>query len=142
MEHYNILDLIPQRPPVVMVDKLKYCDNVKTVSEFVIKAENIFCENNQFQEPGLIENIAQTAAARMGFMVKSGGQKPLIGYIGAIKNLHIHYLPAVDNVLTTTVEVVSEIMGFTVIKGQSFCNDNIAAECEMRIFLTDKNAVD
>lgn len=135
MKQFDILDLIPQRPPVVMVDKLNFCDDTKTISQLVVKPDNIFCENNIFLEAGLIENIAQTAAARMGYLSKINGKEPLVGYIGAIKNLNVYFQPAALTELTTEVDVVSEIMGFTLITGRVLAGGKTAAECEMRIFL-------
>jgi len=135
MEDINILELIPQRPPFVMVDKLIQCSETKSVSTFTVKEDNVLCEDDVFSEAGLTENIAQTAAARMGFLTKSEGHEPLVGYIGAIKNLVVHFCPPVSSVLTTEIEITSEIMGFTLIKGIVSANDKVAAECEMRIFL-------
>ncbi|MDD3875251.1 MAG: hydroxymyristoyl-ACP dehydratase [Bacteroidales bacterium] len=135
MEQFEILDLIPQRPPIVMVDGLNYCDDSKTISHFFIKPENVFCENNLFLEAGLIENIAQTAAARMGYLTKIKGGEPLVGYIGAVKNLNIFFLPESETQLITEVHIESEIMGFTLITGKVTSNGKIAADCEMRIFL-------
>ena len=63
---YDILDLIPQRPPMVMVDRLLHCDPVVTETEFTVREENILVENGRMSACGLVENIAQTCAARMG----------------------------------------------------------------------------
>ena len=63
----NILSYIPQRPPFVMVDEIIDSGEKKTCSKFLIKEDNIFVENGFLKEPGLVENIAQTAAARAGY---------------------------------------------------------------------------
>jgi len=57
------------------------------------------------------------------------------GYIGAIKNLKINFLPKVNSTISTEVIIENEILGVTIISGQVKCNGNIAAECEMKIFL-------
>lgn len=135
MQDFNILELIPQRPPFVMVDKLLQCDELKSVSCFNVAAENVLSDGKVFSEAGLTENIAQTAAARIGYLIKSQGKKPQIGYIGAIKNLKIHFCPPVPSLLVTEIVIISEIMGFTIIKGTVMAEGKEAAECEMRIFL-------
>jgi len=135
MENFDILELLPQRPPIVMVDKLISCDDTTTVSQFFISSDNIFCENDIFLEAGIIENIAQTAAARMGYLSKVSGKEPRIGYIGAIKNLCINFLPKGNNLLETVITVSNELMGFTIIQGKIKTNELLVAECEMRIFL-------
>jgi 3-hydroxymyristoyl/3-hydroxydecanoyl-(acyl carrier protein) dehydratase len=135
MEQYNILELIPQRPPFVMVDSILMCNEQKTISAFSVKKDNVLVSKGKFSEAGMIENIAQTAAARMGYLSRMNGQEPLVGYIGAVKNLAVFSIPEVEAKLKTEVEVVSEIMGFTVIRGSVFMESDKMAECEMRIFL-------
>ena len=75
----NIQLLIPQRPPFVMIDKLLSFSETTTTTGLSIRADNIFVENGLFKEPGLVENIAQTAAARAGYVSqtekKPGKQK-------------------------------------------------------------------
>ena len=134
-EQFNSIELIPQRPPMVMVDRLVECTETKTISSFFIKKENIFCENNHFTEPGLIENIAQTAAARIGYINKISNQEVLIGYIGAIKELEINFLPNVLTEITTEITIETELLGFTIIHGKILSNNDIAAECNMTIFI-------
>ncbi len=56
---------IPQKPPMVMVDRIVEINDMTTVTAFLIRADNVFVDNGLFREPGLIENIAQSAAAGM-----------------------------------------------------------------------------
>jgi len=134
-ESFNILELIPQRPPMVMVDSIMFCNENKTMTKLFIRKENIFCTNGIFTEPGLIENIAQSAAARVGYLNKLNNSEPLIGFIGAIKELRINFLPKELTEINTEITVESEILGFTLIYGKVISNNEVAAECEMRIFI-------
>lgn len=132
--------LIPQKPPVEMIDTLWTNDERTTVSGFTILAENIFCEGGYFREPGIIENIAQTAAIRAGYMasllMKSGEIKePPVGYIGAIKKLVIHQLPPIGAQLRTSITVQQVVFDVTLISAQSTLNGQPVAECEMKIFI-------
>lgn len=132
--------LIPQKPPVEMVDTLWFNDETRTVSGFTIPVDNIFCEYGFFKEPGLIENIAQTAALRIGYIVsqmKSNGEevKPPIGYIGAIKRLAISSLPKAGSEIMTEVAIENVVFDVTIIKGIITQDSETIAECEMKIFL-------
>ena len=89
---FDIQDLIPQRPPMVMIDKLTEAGEISAAGELKIHESNLFCENGLFRETGLIEFIAQTAAAFTGYRNKIRDQKVSEGYIGAVKNLVIHEL--------------------------------------------------
>ncbi|MEO6230617.1 MAG: 3-hydroxyacyl-ACP dehydratase [Ferruginibacter sp.] len=132
----DILTLIPQRAPFVMVDALLHYDELVTRTKFTILPDNIFVENGKFTEPGLVENIAQTAAARAGYVAQSENKPVLVGYIGAIKNLEIFNLPNINDELTTEVTVVNQIFDVTVINGKTWCNDVLMAQCEMKIFIS------
>jgi len=131
----HITEYIPQAHPIVMIDTLNYCEGDTTKTTFKIEEGNIFVKNGILHEPGIIENIAQTAAAKAGYEVKKHGADPLLGFIGAVKDLKIHAFPKVGDVLETTVIIKTEIMGVTLIEGSSVCNGIKIAECEMKIFI-------
>ena len=140
MEGAEISALIPQKPPIEMVDKLWLNNENTTVSGLTIAENNIFCQNGFFREPGIIENIAQTAALHAGLaasqMIKSGEiSKPPVGYIGAIKKLVIHNLPKAGSELRTEITVHQVIFDVTLISGKSTVDGLPVAECEMKIFL-------
>jgi len=63
----SVLDLLPQRPPFIMVDKLTYFDAKSAKTIFTVCEDNMFCFDGRMEESGLVENIAQTCAARTGF---------------------------------------------------------------------------
>ena len=134
-QDYNITDLIPHRTPMIMIDKLIRTDEKFTLSSLRIKKNNIFCNDGFFSEPGLIENIAQTAAARAGFLSRQDEGEVRLGYIGNIKNLKINFLPKAGSEIFTEVIQENQIMGVTIITGRITCCDEIAVECEMKIFL-------
>jgi predicted hotdog family 3-hydroxylacyl-ACP dehydratase len=140
IEGAAISALIPQKSPIEMVDKLWFNDETTTVSGFTVKEDNIFCKDGYFNEPGIIENIAQTAAIRAGYMasllMKDGipGEPP-VGYIGAIKKLVIHQLPKAGSELKTEIIVQQVVFDVTLISGRSTVDGEPVAECEMKIFL-------
>ena len=137
-EQINILDLIPQQPPFVMVDKLLYSDHETTTTVLTVREDNIFVENNELTESGVMENIAQTCAARMGYINKHiHSEKVKIGFIGAIRNLVIEELPKIEDELKTTIDVVSEVFTITLVNAKVEVGEKIIATCEMKISLTD-----
>ncbi len=131
----NIFEYIPQRPPMAMVDTLYRADELSAVSGLHLSKQNIFCENGRFTEPGIIENIAQTAALHSGYMARKNNTRPAVGFIGAIKRLTVYSLPLAGELLETTITVVSRFDNATIIKGEVKCNGRLIAEGEMNIFL-------
>jgi len=134
-EEYSILDLIPQRPPFVMIDQLTACSEKSAIGRLFIRESNVLCHNGCLQESGLLECIAQTAAAYTGYHQLSARKEVTRGYIGAVKNLVIHSLPPVNTEIRSEITVENELLGYTIITGKIFLNTSLIAECEMRILL-------
>ena len=134
----DILTLIPQRRPFVMIDRLLSFDEIESSTDFVIKEDNIFCKDGLFLETGIMENIAQTCAARIGYININNNESVKIGVIGSIKDLIITKLPKVGATLLTKVKVLSEVFAITLVEAEVYDNDELIAKCEMKISLTDK----
>ena len=129
----DITTLLPQQPPFVMIDRLEHCDPVVTETRLEIKPDTFFCTDGVFGEAGLVENIAQTCAARIGYMNLQAGEDVKVGFIGALKNLVIHSLPQTGDLLETRIEVLSEVLSMTLVKATVVCGGKLLAECEMKI---------
>ncbi len=135
-----ILDLIPQRAPIVMVDEfLGMQDNVSK-TRFVVRNDNIFVNDGIFSECGLIEHIAQSAAARVGHVFKSNNKPIPIGYIGSVNNFEIKDFPKVGDVISTDIEIIQEVFNITLIQAHCYINDVEIASCKMKIFLDNNEA--
>ena len=130
---FDILDLIPQRTPMTMIDALIAADEKSARGKLHILESNLFIDNGVLAEPGLIEFIAQTAAAYTGYKNKTTNREVSEGYIGAIKNLVIYELPKVNSFVQSEIVVENEIVGYTIIAGRVYQEDRLLAECEMRI---------
>ena len=138
METANIESFIPQRAPFVMVDELLYSAEKITRSKFLVKADNIFVEDGLLKEPGMLENIAQTAAARAGHISHVENKPVRVGYIGAIKNLSIMGYPKINDEIITEITIENQIFDVSVISGKISCNEQVLAQCEMKIFITNQ----
>ncbi|MBP5541891.1 MAG: pseudouridylate synthase [Bacteroidales bacterium] len=134
-QEYDILTLLPQRPPMVMVDRLLHCDPVVTETEFTVREDNILAEDGRLSACGLIENIAQTCAARMGYINLSKGEAVRVGVIGALRDMEILVLPAVGSTITTRIEVSDEVFGMTLAQASSRCGDTLLASGTIKIAL-------
>ena len=130
----DIRELLPQQEPFVMISRLTHFDMVRTVTETEVSAQNIFVENGHFTASGLIENIAQTCAARIGYVNKYILQKGIqIGFIGAVRHMEILRLPKVGDIITTTVDVKEEVFGMTLAEATVSCGDQTLVTTEMKI---------
>lgn len=138
----KIMELLPQRSPMVMVDELVTCAEKEAVSRLFIRSDNIFSGDSGFSPSGMIEAMAQTAAARTGFLLKNrqerGNKSIPVGVIGSIKNFKLHFMPkAGDNILTTVI-VEHAVLQATVISAKVEVEGRLAAESELQIFLSEE----
>lgn len=120
---------------MVMIDRIIKIEGMVTETGFTILPDNVFTEDGYFTEPGLIENMAQTAAAGAGARPGVEEGKAPLGFIGGIRNLQIHKLPPVGSTLLTRTTVEHEVFDATVVRGESFINHELIASCELKIFL-------
>ena len=137
----DIHTLLPQQEPFVMVSRLVQFDTVRTVTETDIKADNLFVDEGHFSASGLIENIAQTCAARLGYVNKYILMKSIqLGFIGAVKNLEVMALPKVGDTITTIVDVRAEVFGMTLADAVVKIGDQILLTTEIKIAIKEEAA--
>ena len=86
----------------------------------------------------LAENMAQTCAARLGYVnkyiLKRGIQ---IGFIEAVKNMIVTACPRVGDVLETTIEVIEQVLDLTLVKATVRSGSQTLATAEMKIALAN-----
>lgn len=129
---------IPQKPPMVMVDRIVDIVDKETVTVFRIMEDNIFIENGELTEAGMIENMAQTAAAGNGAKPGISQGEPPMGFIGGIRSLKIRKFPKIGEEIRTQVKVLHEVLDATIAQGEIFLDHQLIAECELKIFLIKK----
>lgn len=134
----DIIHLIPQKHPFVMVSKLLFVDEVTTKSSFIINPDNVFVKDGNFQEAGLMENIAQTAALRSGYIANTENKPVEVGYIGAIKDFEVFNLPKANDELITEITIENQVFNVTVLLGKVWRNGEVLAQCEMKVFIGDE----
>jgi len=134
----NILSLIPQKPPFVMIDQLVGWDELSSKTTLLVTEENVLVNNGELSEAGLTENIAQTAAAGVGYVAQQSSKPIATGYIGAIKNLEVFALPKVGDMIETEVTIENQIFEVTIISGRVKCKGELIAQCEMKIFIKNQ----
>lgn len=133
----TILNYIPQRPPMVLISRIYKCDEASVITGFDIVDEHILTQNGALTESGIVENMAQTAASMAGYEAVVTKSQPRVGFIANIKNLVIHHLPKSGNEILTEVSTKTQVMNVSIIEAKSFCNNELVATCEMKIFLQE-----
>lgn len=133
----DIKRFVPQREPVLMVDRLLDVDGDIGRTELTVGRGNMFLDRyGSLLEIGLIEHIAQSASAIAGYrVVAKGGADAPIGMIAEVKHFKCYRLPVIGDVLTTTVTFGFEFAGVTLVSGKSCVGGDVVAEVKMKIFM-------
>ena len=130
----DIHELLPQQEPFVMISSLVRFDMQTTVTETIVSADNLFVEDGVFTAPGIVENIAQTCAARIGYVNKYILKKGIqLGFIGAIRDLKVKDLPKVGDTITTSISVIDSVFGMTLVDAVVLNNGAEVASAQMKI---------
>ena len=130
----DVHTVLPQQEPFVMVGSLISFTSDASTTETVIKDTNIFVDNGHFSPSGMMENIAQTCAARVGFYNKYVLHKDVqVGFIGAVRNYVINELPPVGTTIHTKVDILQDIFGMTLANAEVVSGDTVYATAEIKL---------
>lgn len=134
----DIHELLPQQEPFVMIGRLVHYDELDTATETLVKEENIFVTDGDFSAPGVMENIAQTCAARIGYINKYILRKGIqVGYIGDIRKFEILRLPHVGETIRTSIHVIGQMGGLTLAKATVSVGGEVLIVTEVKIAVKD-----
>ncbi len=128
------MDLIPQRPPFVMVEDVLFSDEKQTVSVTTITRDNIMTEKGRFTEEGLLENMAQTTALHAGITSRKEGKTMPMRVIGGFKEVEIYRLPRMNETIKTVVTPKLSVMNAKIFEGQVFLDETLIAQGEIKVF--------
>ncbi|MCD8313691.1 MAG: hydroxymyristoyl-ACP dehydratase [Bacteroidales bacterium] len=131
----EIYKLIPQRPPIVMVDALYEVSETGAVTGLTVLPDNIFVDRGLLTESGIIEHVAQSAAVFNGYWAVVRGIEPSLGYIAEIKRFRILSLPPVGSHLRTDLEVLNDFGGMMLLSSTVYCVSETIAQGQMKLFI-------
>lgn len=134
----DIRELIPQRPPILLVDGLECVEGDTAIGTLVVRTDNCFTdEDGLLAEAGVVEHIAQSASALFGYKaLQAGVSEPEVRYIGEVKKFRCYRCPVVGETLSTTIKVEMEVESITLVRGEVRIGDELIAETQMK--LSDK----
>jgi 3-hydroxymyristoyl/3-hydroxydecanoyl-(acyl carrier protein) dehydratase len=129
----DLKDLLPQKKPMVMVS------HQKNDSIFLeIKENNIFLDNDVFQEAGILEHIAQAVILYV-YSKKNAHKEDFIislqPKIGKILNSKFEKEVQKNDTLETKIKILFQDKNLLAIEGTSFVRDEKVAYSEMLLIL-------
>lgn len=142
LEQIDVTTLLPQQPPFVLIDHLTHYDEVVTTTTLLVREDNVFADGDRLDPCAYVENIAQTCAARLGYINKYIYHRDVcIGFIGAIRNLDVVRAARVGELLTTSITVREEVMQLTLVDATVCVGSETVCTAEMKIAIGGKLGV-
>jgi predicted hotdog family 3-hydroxylacyl-ACP dehydratase len=135
----QIEQLIPQKFPFVMVDKMYSYSEKTMISGLRIKENNIFFDGKNFIEAGLIEHMAQSVALHKGYECFLKKEPTPVGFIASLKNIEFFNLPKVNDEIKTTVNILFEFGGMTSVEVITTLNEDVLVKGELKTILAASN---
>lgn len=135
LDKNGVADLLPQKFPFVMVDQIHEFSETSLVAGLHISDEMLFTENQTFLEAGLIEHMAQSVALHTGYQFFLKNEKAPTGYIGSIKEIVIEKLPQVNDTIFSTITILQEFAGITLVDIVTTLNNVAIAKGQMKTVL-------
>lgn len=134
LRNIDVHDILPQREPFIVIDKLVYIDDTHTKTEFTLTESCILASQGVFISEGLIEIVAQTCAARIGYISKYVLHKRVgIGYIGAIRSLSQYSIPVLGDKLVCSIEILDQVFNISRAIATILCNDKVVFSTEIKV---------
>ncbi|MBD1420777.1 hypothetical protein H8B21_04240 [Sphingobacterium chuzhouense] len=128
----KLLTLIPQRTPIVLVSSLERYDENGLVSSFFVRAEGVFVDDEKLAESGLLEHMAQSVALHTGYSYFLKGENAPMGYIGSMQNVEIHKLPKIGETVFSSIQIIQEFMGVTLVEIETKLDGEFIARARMK----------
>ncbi len=133
MNYIDVTTLIPQKEPYIMVEYITDISPDDVTTLYKIKENSPFVRDDKMQAAGLVENIAQSCAAHIGYYSPDGIR---IGLVGAVPSLEIIKAPRVDDILETTVKFTARAFQMSMAEAKIRCAGTLMAKGTIKLSLT------
>jgi predicted hotdog family 3-hydroxylacyl-ACP dehydratase len=131
-----IEQLLPHRVPMRWIDALTECTDTTAVATATFGAEHFAVENGAVLETALVECVAQTAAAALGWRAQAGG-KPGAGNNGmlvAATNFRIESRLASGKAVQIEISERKRLGPMLMISGVITCEGKLVASGDLTLY--------
>ena len=131
-----IEQLLPQRPPMLLLDRLLSCTATEGVAEALVTPGNLFrLPDDRIHAAALFELMAQAYAAVQGFQNTLAGKPVSIGYLAGITRAAVLDVARVGDRLLVTVRQTALVPPFVRAEARIERNGETLAEGELTLFI-------
>src|SRR5438876_80265 len=93
-------NLLPHRAPMRCLDALTECTDTTATATVTFGADHFAVADGVVLEPALVECVAQTVAAALGYRARGQTGSARLGMLTVVSDFHIHTRPSAGKQLT------------------------------------------
>ena len=129
--------LIPHRPPMRMIDELLEGGPGFGRARVRFGLDHMGVADGLVLEAALVECVAQTMAAALGYAAlqepQESGEPPL-GMLTGVSDFTIHHRPEADATLLIEAREIKKLGRMRLVSAQVSCQDQIVAEGQLKLY--------
>ena len=128
--------LLPQRPPMLLLDRLLSCTPIEGTADAQISAGNLFrLPDDTIHAAALFELMAQAYAAVQGYQNTLAGKPVSIGYLAGITRAAVYGAARVGDRLLVTVRQTALVPPFVRAEARIERGGERLADGELTLFI-------
>ena len=118
------------------IDALTECTEITAAATAIFSAEHFAVENGTVLETALVECVAQTVAAALGWRAQAAGKTGAAnnGLLLAVTNFHIELRPAFGKVLRIQISERKRLGPMLMISGVILCEGKPIASGDLTLY--------
>lgn len=133
--------LVPHKPPMLLIDRLIEMKERASVSEMIVKADSIFVgTDGTLDDSSYPEIISQAIAAQEGFRKLGCRNGQPGGFLLGIKKLEVLGAASIGDTLRISVFKAAKYGDFGIINGEVCKNGEVIARGEVKVWQSDSGA--
>ena len=128
--------LLPQRPPMLLLDRILSCTASEGTADTLVSPGNLFrLPDDTIHAAALFELMAQTYAAVHGYQNQLAGKPVSIGYLAGITRAVVHGPARLGDRLLITVRQTALVQPFIRAEARVVRDGQTLAEGELTLFV-------
>ena len=129
--------ILPQKNPFILISELNDYSETTAGTTFSVAENHLLVENGTLTEAGLLENMAQTAAAQLGYKALLNGIVAPLGFIAAVRNFEVTVYPKAGEEIETKILYANVVLNIKVVNAEVFLRGEKIASAELKIFIQE-----
>lgn len=129
-------ELVPHRPPMLLVDRLVAEDGRGGTVTATITAGPLTGPDGSLEEVGLVELLAQGYAALQGYLDRRDGKPVQMGFLVGVRKVEVFTPPRTNDMVEIHLRPQAIVESFAVVDGEVRRGDELLASGNFKVWIS------